>query len=154
MILQIDSGGAYGSQAQELARDVREARVPVVTWVGPPGAQAQGASLFLFYSAGLTAMAPGAGLGPARPFDLAVRADHEQPAEVRANALALTALAAGAGASPGGVARLVAGQELAAQPALDAGAVSLVAADIPSLLRDLDGKTVRVRREAPSRWRH
>jgi membrane-bound serine protease (ClpP class) len=147
VILQIDSGGAYGSQAQELARDVRDASVPVVTWAGPPGARVQGASLFLFYSAVLTAMSPGAGLGPARPFDLAVRADHEQPAEVRANAGALTALAAGAGASPAGVARLVAGQELAAQPALDAGAVSLVAPDIPTLLRDLDGRTVQVQGE-------
>src|SRR5262249_9746703 len=72
------------------------------------------------------------------------RAAHEQPEEVGANAQALTALAAGAGASPGGIARLVAGDELAAQPALDAGAVSLVAVDIPTLLRDLDGKTVQV----------
>jgi membrane-bound serine protease (ClpP class) len=144
VILQIESGGGYGTQAQELAREVRAASVPVVTWAGPPGAQVQGSALFLFYSAGLTAMAPGSGLGPARPFDLAVRADHEQPQEVRVNARALTALAAGTGASPGGIARLVAGDELAAQPALDAGAVSLVAVDIPTLLRDLDGKTVQV----------
>jgi membrane-bound serine protease (ClpP class) len=140
----MDSGGGYGLQGQELARDVRGASVPVIAWAGPPGAQVQGASLFLFYSAGLTAMSPGSGLGPARPFDLAVRADHEQPAEVRANARALTAMAAGAGASPGGIARMVAGEELAAQPALNAGAVSLVAPDIPTLLRDLDGKTVQV----------
>jgi membrane-bound serine protease (ClpP class) len=145
VILQVDSGGAYGNQAQELASVIRGASVPVVTWAGPPGERVQGASLFLFYSAGLTAMSPGSGLGPARPFDLAVRADHEQPAQVRADARALTALAAGAGASPGGVARLVAGQELAAQPALSAGAVSMVAVDIPTLLRDLDGKTVDVR---------
>jgi membrane-bound serine protease (ClpP class) len=39
---------------------------------------------------------------------------------------------------------MVAGEELAAQPALNAGAVSLVAPDIPTLLRDLDGKTVQV----------
>jgi membrane-bound serine protease (ClpP class) len=145
VILQIDSGGGYGQQGQELARDVRNASVPVITWAGPPGAQVQGSALFLFYSAGLTAMAPGSGLGPARPFDLAVRADHEQPAEVAANARALTALSAGAGASPGGIARMVAGEELAAQPALNAGAVSMVAVDIPTLLRDLDGKTVQVR---------
>src|SRR5205814_931997 len=61
VILQVDSGGAYGSRAQELAREVRDASVPVVTWGGPPGAQVQGASLFLFYSAHLTAMSPGAG---------------------------------------------------------------------------------------------
>jgi membrane-bound serine protease (ClpP class) len=92
-------------------------------------------------------MAPGAGIGPARPFDLAARADGESPAAVRANARALEGLAVGSGATPSGVARLVDGAELAAAPALAAGAVALVAPDVPTLLQRVDGRSVQVNGE-------
>ena len=144
VILQIDSGGSYGTEGQDLARFVRGADVPVIGWAGPAGARVQGAALFLFYSSALTAMAPGAGLGPARPFDLAVRAGGEQPAAAQASGRALEALAEGAGAKQSGVARLVGGAQLAAQPALDEGAVGLLAADVPTLLQQLDGRSVAV----------
>jgi membrane-bound serine protease (ClpP class) len=147
VILQIDSGGSYGDQARELGRFVRGATVPVVAWAGPSGARVQGAALFLFYSSDLVAMAPGAGIGPARPFDLAARADGESPAAVRANARALEGLAVGSGATPSGVARLVDGAELAAAPALAAGAVALVAPDVPTLLQRVDGRSVQVNGE-------
>jgi membrane-bound serine protease (ClpP class) len=147
VILQMDSGGSYGDEARDLGRFVRGASVPVIAWAGPSGARVQGAALFLFYSTGLVSMAPGAGVGPARPFDLSVRAEGEAPAEVGANARALRALAAGAGAKPSGVARLVAGGELAAAPALEAGAVAMIAVDVPTLLQRLDGRTVRVNGE-------
>lgn len=143
VILQIDSGGSYGTQAQELARFVRHATVPVVAWAGPAGAQVQGGALFLFYASSLATMAPGAGVGPARPFDLAVRASREDSASVRRNGLALVALAPGAGATSTGVAKLVAGAEFAAGPAKAAGAVAMVAPDIPTMLEQLDGRTVQ-----------
>jgi membrane-bound serine protease (ClpP class) len=145
VILQIDSGGSYGTEGRELGRFVRDATVPVIAWAGPAGARVQGAALFLYYGTGLVTMAPGAGLGPARPFDLGVRADGESAASVRANGVALQALAVGSGASPAGVASLVRGAELSAADALQSGATALVAADIPTLLRTLDGRTVQVR---------
>ena len=143
VILQIDSGGSYGTQAQQLARFVRHATVPVVAWAGPAGATVQGGALFLFYASSLATMAPGAGIGPARPYDLSVRASHEDPKTVRANGLALIALGPGAGATTSGVARLVTGAELPAGPAKAAGAVAMIAPDIPTILEQLDGRTVR-----------
>lgn len=142
VILQIDSGGSYGTQAQELARFVRHATVPVVAWAGPAGARVQGGALFLFYASSLATMAPGAGIGPARPFDLATRASREDPTAVRLNGLALVALAPGAGATAKGAARLVGGAELAAGPAKADGAVAMIAPDIPTLLEQLDGRPV------------
>jgi membrane-bound serine protease (ClpP class) len=144
VILQIDSGGAYGAQGRELGRFVRGATVPVIAWAGAAGARVQGAALFLYYGTSLVTMAPGAGLGPATPFDLSVRADGESPAEVRANGSALVALALGSGAKPSGVGRLVNGEELAAAPALASGATLLLAPDVPTLLQQLDGRVVRV----------
>lgn len=144
VILQIDSGGSYGTEGLDLGRFVRAATVPVIAWAGPAGARVQGSALFLYYSTDLVAMAPGAGLGPARPFDLGVRSAGESSAEVRANAVALQSMAIGSGATPSGVARLVDGAELAAAPALAAGAVAMVAPDVPTLLQQLDGRSVRV----------
>ena len=143
VILQIDSLGAYGDQAVRLGGSIRAASVPVIAWVGSLGAKAQGGALYLVYASSLATMAPGAGIGPGRPFDLATRASTEAPADVAANVTALQALAPGAGASPAGV-RSIVNQALPAGPARRVGAVAMVSADIPSLLRALDGRTVMV----------
>jgi membrane-bound serine protease (ClpP class) len=143
VVLQVDSRGAYGDEALRLGEAIREARVPVVAWVGPTRARAEGGALFLVYSTSLVAMAPGAGLGPARPFDLATTASREDPAEVASLSRRLLALAPGAGATAAGVARLVQGAAMPAGPALRTGAVAAVAADVPELLGALHGRTVR-----------
>ncbi len=142
VILQIDSLGGFGQRAERVAEAIRSAPVPVVAWVGPLGAKAQGDALFLVYSSGLAAMAPGAGLGPGRPFDPATRASTEPGDQVADHERALEALAPGAGATAAGV-RRVAATALPAGPALSAKAVALVQPDIPSLLRALDGRSVR-----------
>ncbi len=141
VVLQIDSLGGYGNRAKSLAAEIRRATVPVVAWVGPLGAKAQGQSLFLVYSSALAAMAPGAGLGPGVPFDPAHRASTEPPEVVEGNTRALEALAPGAGATAAG-ARLAVGHALPAGPALRHGAVAVVQPDIGSLLRAIDGRTV------------
>jgi len=142
VILQIDSNGTFGDLARTLGRRIREAPVPVVAWVGPIGARLQGGAAFVAYSAGLVAMAPGAGIGPARPFDAGTTAAAEPPAVVAANTAALADVAEGAGVQASGVAAVI-DHALAAAPARDAGAVSVVAANVSDLLRAIDGRTVR-----------
>ncbi len=144
VVLQIDSLGAYGDQAVRLGAFIRSASVPVIAWVGPASAKAQGGALYLVYSSALATMAPGAGLGPGRPFDPARKASTEPAAKVAANSRALQALAPGAGATSAGAAA-AAVRALPAGPAQRAGAVALVARDVPELLRTLDGRTVTVR---------
>ena len=82
VILQVDSRGGYGDEGVRLGRFIRSAAVPVVSWVGPSGARAAGGALFLLYGSSLAAMAPGAGIGPARPFDLDTSASREDPGPV------------------------------------------------------------------------
>jgi membrane-bound serine protease (ClpP class) len=143
VVLQIDSLGGYGDRAARLGEFIHGATVPVIAWVGPTGARAQGGALFLVYGASAAAMAPGAGLGPARPFDLGVSTSAEDPAEVGRLSSQLLSRAPGAGARPSGVERLVSGPALPAGPALDAGAVVVVAANICDLLDRMDGRSVR-----------
>jgi membrane-bound serine protease (ClpP class) len=142
VVLQIDSDGTYGDLARTLGRRIRDATVPVVAWVGPIGARLQGGAAFVAYSAGLVAMAPGAGIGPARPFDAGTTVNAEPPAAVAASSAALGDVAAGAGVPASAVAAIT-GHALAAGPATDTGAVSVVAANVSDLLRAVNGRTIR-----------
>jgi membrane-bound serine protease (ClpP class) len=146
VVLQIDSRGSFGDQAESLGRFVRAASVPVVSWIGPLGARAAGGALLVAYSSSLVTMAPGAGIGPATPFDLGTRASREDPAEVRRLGEQLAALAPGAGATASGVRRLIGGPALPAGPAVQAGAIGLTAVDLPDLLSMLDGRSVTTAR--------
>jgi membrane-bound serine protease (ClpP class) len=143
IVLQIDSRGSFGSNAEELARILRGAQVPVIAWVGPSGARAEGGALLLIYSAGLVAISPGAGIGPARPFDLATKASRETPSQVARAAARLRDLAPGAGSDPQVIDTLVRGAALAAGPAQRDGAAGVVAPSIPELLRKIDGRQIR-----------
>jgi membrane-bound serine protease (ClpP class) len=143
LVIQLDSRGAYGDRAVELGRELRKATVPVIVWIGPSGAQVTGGSVFLAFSASLVSMAPGAGLGPARPLDLATSAAREDPREVAAIAAELRALATGAGTSADATDRLLNGPAFPAGPALDAHAIAFISGDVQDLLRQLDGRTVR-----------
>lgn len=147
VVLQIDSRGTYGDEALRLGRALRDARVPVVAWIGPAGARAAGGALFLVYGSGLSAMAPGAGMGPARPFDLSTTADAEGPAVSAEGRRQLEGLALGTGVTAEGIDALM-DEALAAGPALDVAAVEVVAPDegsatLPGLLAGIDGMEVR-----------
>ena len=143
VVLQLDSRGSYGDEAMKLAAFIRDSGVPVVTWIGPVGSRLEGGALFLAYASSLVAMAPGAGIGPARPFDLATKREAEDPAKVARLETRLLAMAAESGPSPAGVRRLLTGRSLAAGPALSAGAVSVTASNAVDLIAKLDGRTVQ-----------
>ena len=146
VVLQIDSRGSFREEARSLATAIRSAEVPVVSWIGPSGARAAGGSLFVVYACSFVAMAPGAGIGPARPFDLGIDTPGEDQASVGRMGDELVGLADGAGAAPDAVRLLVEGPAMPAGPALNTGAVRLVAADLPDLLQQLDGRSVMTSR--------
>jgi membrane-bound serine protease (ClpP class) len=100
--------------------------------------------MFLVYGASVSAMAPGAGLGPARPFDVGTSVSGEDPAEVARSASELSSLASGSAVTPQGVRRVLTGPALPAGPALAAGAVSVIAPSVCELLEKLDGTSVRM----------
>ena len=136
VILQLDSAGTLDQEAIEIARWVHETAVPVIAWVGPAPAKMQGAALLLMYAASDAAVAPGAGVGPLEPLDLA-GAPEPAPSAVRELASEWMQerdrpIPAAFPAEP-----------VPAQAALDAGIASIAAASIPDLLDRLDGLVVR-----------
>lgn len=71
LVVQLDTAGTLDQDAIALAERLHDATVPVIVWVGPSPAKAQGAGLLFMYAASLGAVAPGVGLGPLEPLDLA-----------------------------------------------------------------------------------
>lgn len=70
VVLHIDSPGVLGDRTAELAEAVRTTSIPVVAWIGPPGAQATGGAAVLAAEAGVLAMAPSTTIGAAADTDL------------------------------------------------------------------------------------
>ena len=84
LVLQLDSAGTLDQDAVALAERIHDASVPVIVWVGPAPAKAAGTGLLFLYAASLGAVAPGAGVGPLEPLDLAGDEPEIPPSEVEA----------------------------------------------------------------------
>jgi membrane-bound serine protease (ClpP class) len=135
VVLQLDSAGTLDEDAVALAQRIHDATVPVVTWVGPAPAKAQGAGLLLMYAASVGAVAPGVGVGPLEPLDLA-GAPEPDAAEVRE--LATSWVQEFGRPTP----IAFPAEPVPARAALDGNIAQVAAASVPDLLETLDGVTV------------
>jgi membrane-bound serine protease (ClpP class) len=135
VVLQLDSAGTLDQDAVALAQRIHDATVPVVAWVGPAPAKAQGAGLLFLYAASVGAVAPGVGVGPLEPLDLA-GAPEPDPAEVRA--LATSWVQDFGRPMPLEFPEV----PVPARVALDGNIAQVAAASVPDLLETLDGQTV------------
>ncbi len=135
VILQLDSAGTLDGDPVALAERVHDATVPVIVWVGPAPAKAQGAGLLLMYAASLAAVAPGAGMGPLHPLDLA---REEPPSTSMVENLALGWMEDRGRTVP----PLFPDEPVPARDALDGGVAELAAVSITDLLDRLEGRIV------------
>ena len=69
-VLVLDTPGGLVTSAREIVSAELGAEVPVVVWVGPSGARAGSAGVFLTMAANVAAMAPGTTIGAAHPVDM------------------------------------------------------------------------------------
>jgi membrane-bound serine protease (ClpP class) len=141
VLLTIDTPGGLDSSMREITQAILNAGVPVIGYVSPAGARAASAGTFVLLSAHVAAMAPGTNVGAAHPVGLsgAVASDkatNDAAAYIRSLAEANDRNADWAERA---VRESV---SASAQEALRLGVIDLVANDIPSLLRELDGTTV------------
>jgi membrane-bound serine protease (ClpP class) len=139
LVVQIDSpGGLETERAERLAQILLASDVPVITWVGPPGARAQHAAAILALAGHARAMAPGTSLGPIENLDM--RAPDLQSEE--AATLAVEILE-DRGLDRSAILALFTGPQ-SADAAEDLGLIDTVAVQLPDLLNRLDGHQTQV----------
>ena len=138
VVIQLDSAGTHDQPAVELAERLFRSSVPVIVWVGPAPAKAQGAALLFMYASSLAAVAPGVGVGPLEPVDLVDAANAKLPDDA-----ALERMASGWAEVRGRPTPAFPSSVVPAQDALDGHIAQVVATSLPDLFTKIDGSTVR-----------
>jgi membrane-bound serine protease (ClpP class) len=67
LLVRLDTPGGSLEATRDIVRAFLAARVPVLVWVGPSGARAGSAGVFITLASHLAAMAPGTNIGAAHP---------------------------------------------------------------------------------------
>jgi membrane-bound serine protease (ClpP class) len=93
IVLRIDTPGGLDSSMREIIQAIQNSEVPVLCWVGPPGARAASAGTFILISCPFASMAPGTNVGAAHPVGitgdvLPEKVTNDAAAYIRALALA------------------------------------------------------------------
>jgi membrane-bound serine protease (ClpP class) len=141
VLLTIDTPGGLDSSMRQITQAILNARVPVITYVSPSGARAASAGTFILLSAPVAAMAPGTNVGAAHPVGLSGAVASEKATNDAAEYIVSLADVYGRNAewAESAVRDSV---SASAEEALELGVIDLIAPDVPSLLRELDGTTV------------
>jgi membrane-bound serine protease (ClpP class) len=160
LVLQLDTPGGLDTSMRDMIKSMLAAPLPVAVFVAPQGARAASAGTYLLYAAHVAAMAPATNLGAATPVAIGLPGgvpDKPAPQGAASAPDAMTAkrindatayirgLAQLRGRNAEWAERAVReAASLEARAALAQGVIDLVAADLPDLLRQLDGREVRV----------
>lgn len=144
VVLQLNTPGGLSVSTDRMVEAILRSPVPVVVWVGPPGAQAASAGVFLVYASHVAAMAPATNLGAAHPVDLGGNLSGAQEEKAVSNAVAkLTSLAEERGRDVEFARSAVVDSEsLTATEARDRGVVEVLADSLQALLAEVDGMSV------------
>ncbi len=143
VLVTIDTPGGLDSAMRTIVQSVLNADVPVICFVAPEGARAASAGTFILLSCPVAAMAPGTNVGAAHPVGVSGAIELEK-AENDAAAY-IRSIAERRGRDADWAERAVRESvSVTAEEALDLSIIDLVANDVASLLRDLDGTTVEL----------
>jgi membrane-bound serine protease (ClpP class) len=166
VVLTIDTPGGLDTSMRRIVQDILASPVPVVAYVSPSGARAASAGAFILYACHLAAMAPGTNVGAASPVQIGIGGSapeptspgteaskkkepgptntHERKAFFDAAAyIRSLAQLRGRNAEWGEKAVLEAAS-ISATEARDQKVVEIVAPNVDDLLRQIDGRSVKV----------
>ncbi len=144
LLIELNTPGGLGESTRDIVMAELGSAVPIVVFVGPAGARAASAGVFVTMAADVAAMAPGTNIGAAHPVDL-LGGGQEQDATmsdkiVNDSVAFAKAIAEERGRNVDWAEQAVReSSSLTASEALAEGVIDLVVADRGELLERLDG---------------
>ncbi|HEY6602238.1 MAG TPA: nodulation protein NfeD, partial [Xanthobacteraceae bacterium] len=172
VVLRMNTPGGLDTSMREIVRAILSSPVPVATYVAPSGARAASAGTYITYASAIAAMAPGTNLGAATPIRLGAPglpggapkqpagqkekgsegatsssepADAETRKAVNDAVAYIRGLAELNGRNADWAAEAVrTAVSLPASEALKLNVIDVIADDVPDLLRQIDGRVVKV----------
>ena len=154
VVISLDTPGGLDTSMRQIIQAIVASPVPVAVYVSPEGARAASAGTYILYAAHIAAMAPATTLGAATPVAIGMPGIGSKPS---APADAMTAKQVNdASAFIRGLAQLRGRNaewaeravreavSLTASEALRDKVIDVIARDVPDLLAQIDGRTVRV----------
>jgi membrane-bound serine protease (ClpP class) len=143
VLLTLDTPGGLDSSMRQITQAILNAEVPVIGYVAPQGARAASAGTFILLSTHVAAMAPATNVGAAQPVGLSGAVASEKAVNDAAEYIVSIAEETGRNAEWAESAVRDA-ESISAEQALELGVIDLIAPDVPSLLRKVDGTTVEL----------
>ena len=160
IIIRIDTPGGLDSAMRSIIKKITNSSIPVVSYVSPTGARAASAGTYILYASHIAAMAPSTNLGAATPVQVggglpsptkmdkkpAQENDKAMKNKIINDAVAyIRGLAALHGRNQEWAEDAVReGVSLTANEALKKNVIDIVASDIGDLLKQINGRTIKI----------
>jgi len=148
LIIQLDTPGGLERSMRAIAQRMLNAEIPVIVYVGPTGARAASAGVFLTLAGHVAAMAPATNIGAAHPVAIGGGGDKESMKKAANDAAAfIRTIALERGRNADWAEKSVRQSvSITEREAVRLKVVDLVAESVPDLLAKIDGRTVKTTR--------
>ncbi len=149
--ITLDTPGGHLDATRDIVQKMLASDVPTVVWVGPAGARAGSAGVFVTLAANVAGMDPASNIGAAHPVtsgggDVEKEAGKDMAKKVENDAAAFArSIARARGRNQDWAEKAVRESvSVTAEEALKLRVIDYVAPDLPALLADADGRRVQV----------
>jgi membrane-bound serine protease (ClpP class) len=145
LVIQLDTPGGLERSMRAICQRLLNAEIPVIVWVGPTGARAASAGVFITLAAHVAAMAPATNIGAAHPVALGGGVDKESMRKIENDAAAFVrTIALERGRNADWAEKAVRESvSITEREALKLRVIDVIAESIPDLLTKSDGRTVK-----------
>jgi Membrane-bound serine protease (ClpP class) len=145
VILVISTPGGLLDSTRSIVEKIMTSRIPVIVFVAPAGSRAASAGFFILESADVAAMAPGTNTGAAHPVLFGEKMDEIMKVKMENDAAAfMRTIAAKRGRNvPVAESAVRESKSFTEQEALSQKLIDVIAPSEQSLLRAIDGRTIK-----------
>ena len=146
LVVKLDTPGGLERSMRSIVQRMLNAEVPVIVYVGPTGARAASAGVFITMAAHVAAMAPATNIGAAHPVALGGGVDKESMKKIENDAAAFVrTIALERGRNVEWAEKAVRQSvSITEREAVKLKVVDLIADSVPDLLEKIDGRVVKM----------